>query len=114
MSIIKVNFETIVNDYNKMIWCALPNLLNPLSNRCINEIKNETINFEYKNMNWYQISGNCICGFVDYDFNTTLDYLNSFLIKNETKAIIIFNLNSDLIYKDVNIQYTPIIIKKVD
>ena len=107
---IKVNFETIVNDYNKMIWCALPNPSNPLSTRCIDELTiiNEVLEFEYKNMNWYQISGTCIYGIADYDFNTTLDYLNSFLRESgQTKAIEIFNLNNNLIYKDVNIPYIP-------
>jgi hypothetical protein len=46
--IVKVNFEAIINKYNQMIWCALPNLLNPLSERCTEnpEIKKETISFE--------------------------------------------------------------------
>ena len=71
--IVKVNFEAIINEYNQMIWCALPNSLNPLSERCTEnpEIKKEKINFEYKNKNWYQISGVNIYGFIDYEFNTT-------------------------------------------
>ncbi len=114
--IVKVNFEAIINKYNQMIWCALPNLLNPLSERCTEnpEIKKETISFEYKNMNWYQISGVNIYGFVDYEFNTTLNHLNNLLPENEQKAISIFDLNNNLIYKDVNIPYKKIEIKNVE
>ena len=48
-----VNFFDLkkINEYNQMIWCALPNSLNPLSERCTEnpEIKKEKISFEYKN-----------------------------------------------------------------
>ena len=113
--VVKVNFETITNEYNQIL-CALPNPLNPLSERCTEnpEIKKKTINFKYKNKNWYQISEDCIYGFIDYEFNTTLDYLNNLLPENELKAIIIFNLNNNLIYKDVNIPYKKTEIEEVD
>ena len=75
----------------------MPNSLNPLSERCTEnpEIKKEKISFEYKNKNWYQISGVNIYGFVDYEFNTTLNYLNNLLPENEQKAITIFNLSNN-------------------
>ena len=48
--IVKVNFEAIINEYNQMIWCALPNSLNPLSERCTEnpEIKKEKIKTKNK------------------------------------------------------------------
>ena len=42
-----------------------------------------------------------------------MNYLNNLLLENEQKAIIIFNLNNNLIYKDVNVPYKKIEIEEV-